>query len=588
MALVILEHFGIKRRSANDGPLFEYEEAIAKGLFVPYIGPDCYGLRDEWEPHLKTLGARLDIIRERLEEVNPENQEANREYLKAVVRSHTPDLGDQTDLHGGAVSEEEAAGDLFELRVAVALAGAAASRLLGKSLNRCKGIIDAKAYRVVITEADDPDIKSLRTALQSAKAFAASCGKTNSFCSYHDHSKGCMGPRHIEAKLELFLNAVFKGKETDVNMHEVHLSLSQLDWLSDLLWHLMRFDLPIFPKPDEIDFCLALCQTTKHFVRIPFGTTAAIQTAECNGKESQIKDLNLTIAQCTQHMHRKLYRKMSSGPTQFYRAMAKLLWNSYLLCAETLRVDDDGPAYEESAGDRPAYEESVSAAQKPYPIVVSMNIDEELEKCLQHVTYSVLYPVQAVNDTKTYWFLRVHKENSDRYYLFPLSNTVESEIYKALSGPLIVKYRGSPFHNSRANDIYDIGAPDTPTALKSSAENRLLLSSLDFVQELSDSDLGEPRWLKQQLDNVDRVKCFLGYPLDDMDGILGIHRNVWVGEGDGNKERLSIGCRHRDGLDSELLTGLRVKPLAMDLNDFAAEVDKFQEFVDLPKGKKYA
>lgn len=594
MALKILDHFGIMRKEKGDGPLFEYEDAISKGAFVPYIGPDCYGLRDEWEPYLETLGARLDNISKRFRVVSSKDTlEADLEYLKAVVMSHNPDLCVRGELHGGPVAGEDASGNLFELRVAVARAGAAASRLLGKSLSRCKGLIDAKAYRVIITEMNDPDVLLLREELESAQQYAKGCAPQD-FCSgYGGSSKGCMGSHHIAAKLELFLRAVFKSQEEGGHAVEVRLSLSKLDWLGDLLWHMMRFDLAIFPKPEEIDFCLALCQKTKVFTRIPFGTTAAIWTAEGNGTDANPGERPLTVAQCSEFMHVKLCDLKGTGSTKFYRAISKLLWNSYSLYQKKQASTGDGgydPApYRQAgktagAGGVAAAPSGTAAAENGkvlYPIAVSMNFDEEIENCLSKAMYSVLFPVRVKNQRATQWLLRVHEKGKDTYYAFPMETLSDTDVNKYLRGPLIVKYRGSPLHQVRVRKIERIG-PAMNSELRTSAENRLLLSSLDFMQELSTANLGEPQWLKQQLDDPSRVKCFLGYPLDDIDGILGIQRNVWVEEPqEVEEERVSIGCKHRDGLDHELLTGLRVKPLSLDLNDFAAEVNKFREYEDI-------
>jgi TIR domain len=587
IVLDLLQELNIKP-DAQYLSLMNYRNEILDGRFVPFVGPECYGLREAWLPALPYILTRLLELEKRLE------RKHDKQYAIAVVKSRVPDIGVK---QGNPDDPPE----FVDLRVAIAEAGAAASRLLGRSLSNCDGLIDARYIGIKIN-ASDVDAQILHKALTTATALAA-VFPIERDCLNAQGGRLCLGANGISAKLAILQNSIFRTDiseerlAADESPASLELTLSQLEWLGDLLWHTMRFDVPVLPRTDELAFQLSVCQATKCFVRIPLGTAGVISAKSC-------PDAADISRRCVPRGHdlcmKLIYHQLDNlrktnpprQPTEFYRSIAKLIWQPFAVSQRGLI------AAEKSAPSALALvDEGVShdGRQPRYAMVVSVNIDVELEHCLRKVEYSVIYPVQRNDGKVSAWMLRIHiPRHESEFYLLSQTVEFEKEVRARLKGPLIVKLRGSPLHPLPSNGVTPswIGKKNEEIGRGATLVNRLILSSLEYARELSDPNLGEPQCVKELLSQQERVLCFIGHPLDDPDGLLGIQRSVWVAATAGTHgelqagSKISVGCYRHDGLGNAFLSGLSVAPLGIELDKVAEEINKIPNLKDLPDSER--
>lgn len=577
--------------------LRDYKKYFSEGRFVPFIGPECYGLEEEWLPLLPKIQARLNELEKCL------TREPDRQFAKAVVKSRVPGFSKQQISIGKSTPEPVFRSTLFpsefeSLRVDIAKAGAAASRILGMSLSKCEDLIDAR-YSGIKINSQDEDVQILSKALK--RAIKIVDNQKDCLNVANESNRMCLGGKGIASKLRILRKSIFlsdsstEDAATNKTSSTLVLTLSQLDWLGDLFWHTMRLDLPILPRTDELAFQLSVCQATGCIVRVPLGTAGVIsakssQTAQDDGEndiaQGQEKCTNLIY----RHLNSKRKAKQSCPSSNFYHAIAKLIWQPF--ASENNKSNSS--AVNLSSAEVVA-DEILSKDGRPalHPMAVSVNLDVELENCLENVNvaYSVIYPVQRMDGKASAWMLRVHDPSrKDDFYLLSQRALYEEVVMDKLKGPLIVKLRGSTLHElPPRSDAPDwLGVPTSKISKSDKVDNRLLLSSIDYARELSAPRMGEPICVKTLLGERERVMCFFGYPLDDPDGLLGIQRSVWVAEPEVgyNKpeanSRISVGCHRHDGFGNAFLNGLSVEPLCLELSKVADEINSMGLF-DLPR-----
>lgn len=586
-AKLVLEKLGIELEDQetpkDNHSIKSFLRNIINGEFTPFIGPDCYGLQEEWRPEIPTLQTRLKQLEDGLDETE-------RNFAKAVVASRVPCFGAQQDQQNTRTSRPPDLPSLIELLIAITKAGAAASRLIGRSLSKGEALIDSRYFSIsfkaeeekALKEESSPrkDIRILRESLATAELKASEI-INESYCLAKQPIQMCLGSTGIARKIGLLRNFIFGTDTTEANSYpaETNLTLSQLDWLGDLLWHTMRYDIPVLLRTDELAFQISVCKSSECPTRVPLGTAAVISD---NGQ-----------VQCTGFIHTHLSSSVGEvvgrrKASSFYHAIAKILWQH---CDE-IEIERTASTDKGNGSAELAFKHITEVGC--YPMAVSVNIDSELESCLETVPYSVIYPVKSSGGIDA-WMLRIHEPNKkETRWLLKPDVSFEKIVRKTLRGPLILKLRGSPLEKDHSSIAWLGINYDDPKQVNSApfdrtetVSPRLILSSLDYFRGLSAPDMGAPACLKEQLGLPSRVKCFFGYPLDDPDCLLGIQRGVWVAEhtdekDDDSKKSLSVGCKRNDGLGNALLSGLRVEPLHIELENVADEISRMKELKDLP------
>ncbi len=629
-----------------------YQTQIMDGTFTPFIGPLCYDMRENYERALPHLRGRLKRL---LGSLGVEGQDNRaRLYAASIAESRIPDLRDREP--AATVTEPS---NFIEFQKAVARLGAAAAALFGNALGpQCKGVTDARRYRILLDNRDS-GVRDFAGLLVEAAVLAHKVPLEET-CLNERQARGCLGSSQIGQKLAILARCVFgshipipenqdqllmewqtlfeKCLATAQGLHPVmrrhdsdSMTFSQLEWLGDLLWHTIRFDAPMFPRTDDLALQLSLCGPAECLARVPLGTAAAIFPGQ-EGRNS---------CSCTramvQYFDRCLAgREASKGRTSFHRAIAKLLWQTSIKASV-----DDGKQPEETADPEAVARDLDQPAQ---PLVITSNLDNEIERNLKmaRVPYYVLFPVTCsepvrqdtqsgkwTHHVSSAWILREEIPGREpvSYYL---SRTISfSDMCQQLNssrgahhltgsagrlpGPLVVKLRGSPLHDPPTEGNFEqlcIEKTDKKAHddVKRNAHfgPRILLSSVDFYREISETG-AFPQCVKDLLRDEERVFCFLGYPLDDADSLLGLQPHVWFaqeqdaspdatqhegrkrlgGAGDGHAagtgggDRVSVGCRSDDGLGPAILEGLSVTTFAEpSLEDVAKSIEDVPDLLD--------
>jgi hypothetical protein len=412
---------------------------------------------------------------------------------------------------------------------------------------------------------------------------------------------------------------------SEATIRPAEMSLSQLEWVGDLLWHTMRFDAPMFPSPEDFAFQLSICGGTPCVSRIPLGiVTAAFPKQEKRNS-------------CTRAMFRHYdgylaQRIRNKGEPSFYEQIAKLIWQRTL---ERSR-HDTGPQPTRSEVEETVLSCVSDKGQRlAKPMAITSNLDNEIERNLEtaQVPFYVLFPVtyrepqKNEQDDNPAWMLReeLPGKKARSYYIsrsVPFASiaaklnrlrggTDPPEIAGCLAGPLVVKLRGSPVHDlPGSNDFIQILETEKNEGINRSQEHevdgidndaifnhRILLSTVDFCREIWSNE-GLPQLVKDLLRESDRNLCYLGFPLDDPDGLLGLQPHIWItnshsvldteglldSQGQSldkkarqtkvKKTRIGVGCLRNDGLGPAILKELQISVLPIALDEVAKEIKK--------------
>lgn len=537
--------FSIKPKSEHS--VVDYITEINEGRFVPIIGPKCFGQQQDWQPFLPYLKGRLDTLFRKKEINNPAKS-----FLNAVIASHVPDLGNTS-------KPPDDKDEYLDLLASVSEAGAALSNILGNALIDCNNLVNARHLHVEVNGSAIHNRGSKVEQLLDSLDMGATKAILIKDCMLSPKII-CMGAQGIAQKLKYLYQTISNEPYT--------LTKSLLDWFSDLLWHLLSYDIPIYPTTGVLGLQMSICRQANCFARIPLGTAGVI-SSQCG----LIID-DTTSIPCHRFFGRYLKQRARSKLPEsgsFYPSIAALLNRFYKV----------NPVYQsQSAKFLPSAIESANDDNTRIPIAISVNIDGELEHYLKQAgAFSVIFPVKPFNKNRASWMLQVlSKEKEKTNYL--LKNGISFDaIRDKINGPLIVQLRGCfsqedvPNRNGSIMSLPEV--PDDQTEIEDSYKSHVFLSSIDYARWITSKD-GMPIFLQEILKDPVRILCFCGYPLDGQDDLLSILKQACIadeGKDDAQKIRkISFGCDRRDGLGSTFLHELNLKPLKTDLTTFSEEL----------------
>jgi len=580
----IADILNIQKKKEYYNTLFDFKSDIKEGRFVPYLGPLCFGLKEDWEWEKSKLVQRLVKIRELMGD-NKELLELDFKYIKAVLESRIDGISKEVEALIGKRTEKEtdsvidAGYDryLFPLSAAVAKAGAAAYRILGISLNSEQTLLDLRKLQVGYDQ-DATDDSILRNALCEAKKCAERYSTEYLYdCSYTQDKQVCLGVSGIKVKIDNLYDQIFQTRD-----HVVHLSLEQLDWLGDLLWHLIKYDLAVLPNNDELAFQFSLCWASSCLTRVPLGTAGVLSETNrlLDGETRHISDDNIkSVTWCTDHIYGRIYNKIEhQDPSAFYSAIATMLQQGNA-------VMPDGDT-DSDVGDL--------VVQPFWPVAITVNMDTELERSLSGGEFSVIYPMIESNTNSPVWVMRVHSPGKENvFHMIPRDGSFSETFYYKITktdgtqkslcyikGPLIVKLRGSSLHSvppehHRIKWLGDFGKLNKQGLFI----NRVILSSVEYTNEYTVPGLGEPESILDLLRQQGRRLCFFGFPLEDPDSMFSVRRNIWrmeLGKDQDEKKgnKFAVECDRSDGFGRAILRQLDVKPLNDKLSDVSNSVKR--------------
>ncbi|MFX1521174.1 MAG: toll/interleukin-1 receptor domain-containing protein [Promethearchaeota archaeon] len=640
----------LKREIKEPESFLDFDNEIVNGRFTPFIGPLIHELPENYELALPYIYAHMQQLIKALD--NGKYDKITEFYVRSIVNSQIP-IDDKTELN--CKQRDKASfvdpDGLIELQKGIARAGALACKLFGEQFNKSIGLTDTKTYKIFLSP-QNKHVKRLADYLVYA-SLSASKIPENESCSIKG-STVCLGAQGIARKLAIFIVSLF-GKDDNIpisrsstkNLEELwnkykpeernewfkqlirkdkksFMSLSQLEWLGDLLWHTMRFDAPMFPTPNDFVFQLSLCGENKCLTRVSLNYASALHT----------EDQESTSSSCASKIIRRLseqlekereyledFNKTTKHPV-FYEQIAKLL---SIGVKKEIKSSKSSECVAISSVNKSMSEKGEQILQ---PLVITSNLDDEIERYLKLgkkvPIFYVIYPVsyeelkprgkESKKQRKPIpaWVLcenNIVKSKTSYYHLNQSDSFPQINNYINIRGPIVVKLRGSPLNDEPPKDK----AKKRISLIESTVEYdlRFLLSSLDFIRELWDNNR-LPQCIRDLLQEK-RILCFMGYPLEDPDSLLGLYSRVWVAdvptsmdeedstresnllngeEEDSDQEStkksypISIGDHRDDGLGPNILKDLDIKRLPIDLEEVAEKIAEVLKYIKEQSQKK--
>ena len=259
------------------------------------------------------------------------------------------------------------------------------------------------------------------------------------------------------------------------------LSIRQLEWLADLVYHSFSFNRSFYPTDDELAFRAALYvdSSLDEFDMRPSSTSAFEK-----GRSSLPKQISTWFTEYDEANSDSAEDELS----KFHRALALILNKQYL------------------------YYSSDDSDRKFEPVAFSLSLDSELEKALRRIEvqrYCVALPVraerpaegEAKREIHQRWVLatfdKEHKYENPTWEWCHPQMTMDHEI----TGPVVVKLRGSTLYDlpepisqagyqakstqsQEASSRYIVTLPNEDTYAPKKLEPVVTLSEYNLVQDV--------------------------------------------------------------------------------------------------------
>ncbi|QQG48239.1 MAG: SIR2 family protein [archaeon] len=549
--------------------------SIKQGTFTPFLGagvsassPSSVGLYFEIEPgsYWATVQGRFQTLESALGKGN----ETTRKYIQSLAMNYrirsqsqgvSPRMAKQTPIVN------------FQLKIAKLASALIAAFAAGVSREQNPGI-DSDDYSVEMSEGEQERIvgplfdaveaslalvldktrsggkpRRLETSIIYKRMGVITCkllsskvwGKSKVRWIQNDQSK-----QVHEAKLPM-LSALYEECNPFKENQVPHMRLSLIQWLGDLLWYTMRFDIPAYPSSSELAFLASLLLDTEDLPR----RAALAEGANALGEETLfVEHLKNWLKYCEGDEHQ--------STTDFHRDIAELLVQEF-------------KTYEWN---------NVEGKQEGglYPIAFTTNYDRCLEIALsdQQSKYHVIYPVLERNrpdqlpDTKWLVSLGIPSSDGPREVVKGVLSEVKDErgfrilrdddsgsLQVDVQGPIIVKLHGSPLHpvqNARQEPF-------------------LVLSEASYLLSMVGPQ-GYPQFLNSEMSESRRQLWFLGYSLSDWNVRLSLYRQAhehFINK-PSNEFRNTMN-RKIDAIKSALLGTLQVRVYLGDLEELGKMIE---------------
>lgn len=558
------------------------QEPIARRTFTPLIGSGCSlvgrSQSEAWRRIARRVEHLIDVLG---------SDERAAMYVRGLASSSpyaVPLYGPAPDDLDDAVQNER----LIDLQMALARLGTHLGRLFAAAMvDSATPVWDAVAYRLQIRP-DDPslleacrwsvlacvaahELKSTREGRDPTVGLGASgmYDRLVELTAHFDHDSHLTRDslRNSDQRLNNVYDDVFsdigraRRREHDEELLGLatggYLSLHELEWVADALWHTFRYDQAAYPRADEFAFQVAL------FV---IGATGRRPERDVALEAARPRLTSETIA--------TWFHRYSGSPSNrmlaFYDALAKVLVAGH---------EGSRPT---GAGGR----EGIGSINPLHPVAFSMNYDLEMERALQQceesTVFHVVVPIYAYLDPESepevQWLIgRTTKHTSverPQWTWFPQAGLPRRG---SIQGPILIKLNGSPLHDLPSPG--EVGGIDQYSQEFQRFEHALILSETEHLQHIVWRDM-LPDFGETVLLRKERTLVFLGHSIKEWSTRLRmfsqIHRPTKPRVKRAESQMLAINRTH-DPFRSAILGSIGVHRLVGDLEEFTRLVEGLLE-----------
>lgn len=501
------------------------EEALTNGGGIAFfLGPGIHEMQGD-TPAADPLRARLDQLTDHL------SQEGPIHYLRTIVEEKLPGVMNRQP--AALLPNESWRQDLVAFQASLARLGSAASRLVAKTLYQRHMALANISSLVLSLEHQDETPEEIEERTHLRNLFFTACkqiailDRSSSLDRIsNDIGLGVQGifeqmmaltyvafGRDLESSQDeqceewhhLFRRQISGDKRPTIMQLRLgrgrrFLALTHLEWLGDLLWHTLRFDTPLYPRPNDLAFQLSVCS-------FPFTPPR---------RETVGTIASLALPALVDKVRAWLERS-GTDQHEIYRAVARGLCDAW--------------------SRRQRLAEPVG---NPVPLAVTTNFDNELELILRaaRISHHVLFPVHLLRRTSPTQGASMPPDEREDWMLYTEVWGEDREIPRTRSwevlgrnelktqhfhGPLLVKLYGSPLTKIDEELVRVDGSPNPGKRFEFS--HRLIVSDLDLLAVMV------KEWWPDGLANLlfgqpNRLICFLGYSPADVDSRLRLFEHV--------------------------------------------------------------
>jgi hypothetical protein len=484
----------------------DFEKCVASFAFTPVIGAECPVMGREQTSAWGELAFRIAGLKKRGLSYKEE------QYLDTLAKEYNCKASAGSHNGGRLVASIPA---LDSLRVQLIQLGAHATKAFGAQMaESTTAVTDAAKYVLELPYYEFPemihnlvraclDAYEIKESSERDPLFDADGVFLNLVSLTNMITEGHL-PRGIVETIDHpqmgeVVAAIGAADGPPSRPGKVH--LYQLEWIADLLWYILRYDVSVYPRNEEMAFQVALRQPDDRFLRPELPDAAERDKTGCG-----------QLCEWLRH-----YGSMAAANpkmTEFYRVMAQYLGRQFI---------------------------SWRSKKTPAPIGVSTTLDLELERALdrcEHVErFHVVVPVTLLYEPgddeiapPVDWLLGTSRRGEDLgdpdWEWCP--DTYES-VKERLEGPLVVKVHGSPLHCLPDSTVLKPRSPEHRD--REFYEHSFVLSESQYLVDIVPprSQARWPDFLRMTLNDSSRKVFFLGHSVGEWNTRLRIYEEAFKG-----------------------------------------------------------
>lgn len=540
--------------------------------FTPVIGPGCSLIGRQRGPAWVAMSGQINALLRALKD-EPEPSR----YLRslATLRIYDVDLRLGTDVSEPSPDDALARMQLELARVGSRLGALFASTMLASAVP----VWDTLTFKLTI-DRDDPGLREVQQHLVDAAIAAfrvkqkpewkdptSGLGSAGLYDRIVQFAAQMIGraelpePPRESNPIERIRQDVFEDIEKwrrasysrhDREINAIELSIYQLEWVADALWHTLRFDKAAYPRADELAFQISLLASGVFSRRMELPTAAQLA--------------HVMLAPSTVAAWFRKYEHVEAPPKmhEFYDSLAKILLAQYN--GFKSHASSEAPS-------------SGGALQGFQAVAFSTNFDLEMERALARApgieAFHVLVPVNAyfpdepVPDLE-WLFGTVERGGDVEQPFWQWFAADRMPVPSEIEGPIVVRLHGSPLQ--RLPKPERLGR--TPQFMPSYErfEHATVMSEREYLQNIVWKD-PLPKFVNMILLQKSRVLFFLGHFLDEWNTRLRLYSQVRrQNEPATTAKRVAISRSH-DPYRSAVLSGIGIQRWIGDLEEVAKAVD---------------